>query len=129
MGTGKLPLPNARFHAPRTDPARVHRIQMKPIDRYIEIVSDRPVKMDAKEAKYTQAAEGSFLRCAACLHYFRRAIDGFAVCEIFRDEESDREGVLPDWRCQFWTCDGDVFPLLERDEEGEEPDEETIGNA
>jgi hypothetical protein len=86
---------------------------MVTLDEYREIVADRPEKFSAEEVGYEEAPEGSALRCAACLHYFRRAIDGFTTCEIFRSEETDTEGVKPDWRCRFYTVDGQVFPLLE----------------
>ena len=99
-------------------------MKIKPIDRYLEIISDRPVKMDAKEVDYTLAPEGSVLRCNNCVHFFRRSIDGFSVCEIFRSEESDREGVNPAGRCKFFTSDTQVFPLLP--EEESQPDEEEV---
>jgi hypothetical protein len=86
------------------------------LDKYLEIISDRPYKLNAEEVKYEKAPEGSVLRCASCLHYFRRAIDGFAVCEIFRNEETDTNGVKPDWRCVFWNIDADVYPLYDAEE-------------
>jgi hypothetical protein len=96
---------------------------------YIGTVGDRPEKLDAEQVEYGPAPEGSVMRCASCQHLFTRRIDGFNVCEIFRDDESDRIGVRPDWRCKFWTVDGMVFPLLEEPpstEHEEVPDEEDI---
>ena len=86
---------------------------MVTLEDYREILDDRPVKFTAEEVGYQPAPEGSAMRCASCLHFYRRAIDGFSVCEIFRDEQTDRDGVLPDWRCRFWTVDSEVHPLLE----------------
>ena len=86
------------------------------LKRYFEILDNRPYKFDADAVGYQAAPAGSVIRCAGCLHYFRRAIDGFAVCEIFRSEETDRDGVRPDYRCRFQTVDGDVFPLLPEEE-------------
>ncbi len=89
---------------------------------YQNILDDRPEKFDEEQVGYGPAPEGSAMRCAACLHYFRRAIDGFAVCEIFRSEKADAEGVLPDWRCVFYTINGTVHPLYPEDEEDDEPE-------
>ena len=80
---------------------------------YDDIVADRPVKLSAEEVEYGPAPEGSAMRCGACWHLYRRATDGFAVCEIFRSPEVDREGIDPAYRCKFHTVDGDVFPLME----------------
>jgi hypothetical protein len=86
---------------------------MADLAEYLEIIQDRPEKFDAEDVEYGPAPEGSAMRCASCQHLFTRRIDGFNVCEIFRDDESDSKGVFPDWRCRFWTVDGQVFPLLE----------------
>ena len=97
---------------------------MKTLSDYLELLNDRPAKWDEKEVNYLPAPEGSAIICAACRHYFRRAIDGFSVCEIMRSERTDREGVFPDWRCSFQTIDGMVFPLLESEEEEHAPAKE-----
>ena len=86
---------------------------MLTLAEYETIVADRPRKATAEEVEYRVAEAGSPYRCSGCHHYYRRATDGFAVCEIFRSEETDEMGVKPDWRCRFQTVDGDVFPLLE----------------
>ena len=102
---------------------------MKTLTEYLELLNDRPKKFSEAEVNYIPVPEGSAIRCSACLHYYRRAIDGFAVCEIMRSERTDREGVFPDWRCSFWTVDGIVFPMLDREEEetpAEEDKEEDI---
>ena len=80
-----------------------------------KIIEDRPWKFSAEDVGYTAAPEGSVMRCASCLRYFRRAIDGHATCEIFRSEEVDEHGVDPAYRCSFFTVDGDIFPLLEEE--------------
>lgn len=86
---------------------------MVSLEKYFDVLDDRPYKFTAKQVGYKEAPEGSQMRCASCLHFFRRAIDDFSVCEIFRDEETDADGVKPHWRCGFWTVDGQVHPLLE----------------
>jgi hypothetical protein len=86
---------------------------MKTLADYQELVADRPSKFAPADVWYQKAPEGSAIICAACIHFYHRAIDGFSVCEILRSPETDRTGVRPDWRCQFQTLDGDVFPLLE----------------
>jgi hypothetical protein len=86
------------------------------LDEYHELIADRVVKVTPEEVGYEAAPEGSALRCAGCLNYYRRSIDNFAVCQIMRSEETDVRGVHPDWRCQFFTVDDDVFPLYEEGE-------------
>jgi hypothetical protein len=101
---------------------------MVSLDEYLDLLDDRPRKFTAKEVGYQAAPEGSVLRCATCLHFFHRAIDNFSVCEIFRSEETDRNGVKPHWRCGFWTLDGSVHPLLEKEEE-EIEEQESLRDA
>ena len=98
---------------------------MKTLSDYLELIDDRPKKFSEAEVHYIPAPEGSAIRCAACLHYFRRAIDGFTTCEIMRSDRTDREGVFPDWRCAFQTVDGTVFPLLDAEEEPHEEEEDS----
>lgn len=100
---------------------------MVDLDTYLEVIADRPKKLNAQQVGYERAPNGSAFRCSGCLHYFRRAIDNFAVCEIFRDDETDRNGVQPDWRCRFWTVDLDVYPLQPEDEMP--PSEESLSEA
>ena len=109
---------------------------MVTLEKYFDVLDDRPYKFTAKQVGYMPAPEGSQMRCASCLHFFRRAIDDFAVCEIFRSDESDEKGVQPHWRCGFWTVDGDVHPLLEKqqdssdeEEDDEDEQEESLRNA
>jgi len=85
------------------------------VDRadYDALMLERPRKFTPDDVAYQPAPKGSELRCCACRSYFRRSIDGLTTCEVMRSDETDIEGVQPDWRCQFFTVDGDVFPLLE----------------
>ena len=83
------------------------------IEKYAALVADRPDKFTPEEVGYQASPAGSAIRCSTCIHYYHRAIDGLATCEIMRSDETDEEGVRPDWRCQFQTFDGDTHPLLE----------------
>jgi len=85
------------------------------LDDYHSLINNRPIKADAEEVDYEPAPEGSAMRCASCIHLYRRATDGFGVCEIFRDEQTDEEGIDPAYRCKFWSVDGEVMPLLEEE--------------
>lgn len=89
---------------------------MVSLEQYDQLVADRPIKYSPEEVGYQAAPEGSAIRCAGCFHFYQRATDHFGVCEIMRSEETDTEGVRPDWRCQFQTVDGEVHPLLEEDQ-------------
>jgi hypothetical protein len=92
---------------------------MVTLDKYFEIMLDRPKKLTEEDVGYGPAPEGSAMICASCINYYRRARDGYAVCQIFRSDKTDDEGVLPDWRCGFYTETGDSFPLLEAETEQE----------
>jgi hypothetical protein len=39
--------------------------------------------------------------CGNCAHFFKRVIDRFTTCEIFRP--SDDDSVDPSYVCNFWT--------------------------
>lgn len=78
-----------------------------------ELMLERPQKFTGAEVGYRPAPEGSAMRCGGCWHMYRRATDGFSVCEIFRDNEVDEHGIDPAYRCSFFTVDGDVYPLAE----------------
>ena len=83
---------------------------MKTMADYKELIEDRPAKMTEEESAY-QDAEGKE-SCGKCLHFFQRKIDGFGVCEVVRPD--DDGPVEPDYVCDFFTVDGDVFPLRPR---------------
>jgi hypothetical protein len=87
------------------------------VDRseYDRIIADRPVKFTPEQVGYQAAQQGDGARCVGCWHFYRRATDAHAVCEIMRSEEIDEKGVNPMWQCRFFTFDGDHFPLLEED--------------
>jgi hypothetical protein len=76
-----------------------------------ELMSDRPFKFSPEEVDYRKSPSGSAMICAACFHLYRRAIDNHTVCELIRSDEIDRDGIDPSYRCDFYTCDGDVTPL------------------
>lgn len=87
------------------------------LDAYKRLIANRPFKFSAEEVAYHEAkldaqGEGEEF-CANCLHFYTRKLDGYAVCEIFRDGEGDdEEPIKPDWVCAFHTTDGETFPLL-----------------
>lgn len=85
--------------------------EMVSLSEYHALVEDRPIKFSAEEVEYTKDAEGKNEICFKCIHYFRRTTDDFAVCEIFRSDETDEGGVKPDAACIFQTSDGEHFPL------------------
>jgi len=85
---------------------------------YERVVEDRPFKLDAEEVGYREA--GTDPACQSCVHFYKRVTDGFGVCEIFRDADTDEVGINPKWTCSFHTVDGEEFPLLE----GEDDDDE-----
>jgi len=84
---------------------------MTNLDDYTKLVHERPVKFNAREVAYKEAADIKH-RCGRCMHYYERSIDAFAVCEIFRDDETDENGINPRYACKFFTRDGVDFPLL-----------------
>lgn len=76
---------------------------------YKRLMEDRPLKWDTSDVNY-RPSEGKE-RCSRCLHFYLRNIDHFGVCEIFRSETTDQEGVQPGYTCDFFTRDGERFPL------------------
>lgn len=77
------------------------------------LMKDRPDKFTPEDVDYRPAPEGSAIRCSACFHMYLRVIDNHSVCELIRSDQIDEEGIKPDYRCDFYTCDGDVTPLYE----------------
>lgn len=82
------------------------------LDTYREIIADRPHKLTAEQVGYRKADVGE-PQCKGCKHFFERRLDKFGVCEIFRSEQTDEDGINPNWTCQFQTVDMEKFPLLE----------------
>lgn len=80
------------------------------VAEYNKLIEDRPDKFDAEDVGYREA-EGRE-RCGRCIHLFIRKLDNFGVCEIFRSDETDDDGIDPDHVCDFFTRDGSNFPLL-----------------
>ncbi len=90
------------------------------LEDYTKLVADRPVKFSDEEVDYRES-DGKE-KCGKCLHFYTRQLDGFGVCEIFRSDETDKEGVMPDMVCSFFTRDGEVFPLLKEGESHDHDD-------
>ena len=79
---------------------------------YDKLMADRPEKMDEAESGY-RVGEGNSNspHCSGCIHLYQRKLDHYAVCEIVRPVKGDEEIGL-DAVCDFWTKDGEKFPLL-----------------
>lgn len=81
-------------------------------DLYERMIADRPLKFSAKEVNYRDSVEESEeAYCHSCVHFFTRKIDGHNTCEIFRPK--DDESVDPNYVCDFFSPDGEEFPLLD----------------
>lgn len=78
--------------------------------QYERLLNDRPFKFTPQQVGYEEG-EGEY-HCVSCAHFFLRPIDRHTVCEIMRSPDIDREGVNPQWVCQYYTADGGSFPLL-----------------
>lgn len=76
---------------------------------YERLIGDRPEKFDAQEVNYREN-EGKE-HCSRCIHFYVRKLDRHAVCEIFRNDEVDKNGIDPYYVCDFFTPDGEKFPL------------------
>lgn len=77
---------------------------------YEAMIADRPEKFSAEDVSYRDA-EGKE-HCSNCIHFYQRRLDHFGVCEIMRSEETDADGVDPDYVCDYWNQGDDRFPLL-----------------
>lgn len=98
---------------------------MVTLDKYFEIMLDRPKKLTEEDVGYGPAPHGSAMICASCINFYRRVRDDHQVCQIMRSDRTDEAGVFPDWRCQFYTETGDTFPLFEGEvQETPVPDED-----
>ena len=49
-------------------------------------------------------------QCRNCVHFLVRKVDQFGICEVVR--LPDEEPIDEDYVCDFWTRDGEKFPLL-----------------
>lgn len=83
---------------------------MVSLDDYKKMIEDRPEKFDEDQVNYRESDVNS--ECSGCLHFFERRIDSFAVCEIMRPDKD--EDVKMNWVCDFFTKDGESFPLRPR---------------
>jgi hypothetical protein len=81
------------------------------LDAYKRLTANRPYKFSSDEVDYREANGED--KCANCMHLYKRVLDSYGVCEIFRDGEGDdEEPIKDDWVCSFHTVDGEEFPLL-----------------
>jgi hypothetical protein len=88
------------------------------LEQYLQLMTERPRKFSEEDVGYGPAPEGSAMVCASCANYFQRVRNARdTTCQIMRSERTDKDGVFPDWRCTFFTETGDVFPLLEEEEQ------------
>lgn len=90
------------------------------LEDYTKLLADRPAKFDEKEVNYRESTEKE--KCGRCFHLFSRRLDKFKVCEIFRNDEVDEDGINPNYVCDFFTRDGESFPLLQEVKHGNGPD-------
>ncbi len=79
---------------------------------YDALLEERPRKFDAEQVGYERSTNDEE-KCANCVHLYSRVVDKFHTCELFRNAETDRVGVMPNWKCSFFTRDGETFPLLD----------------
>lgn len=80
-------------------------------EQYLKLMEDRPEKWAPEDVDYRRAGKEE-PHCSKCIHMYKRVTDGFAVCELIRDDEIDRNGIDPVWTCDFYSPDGEEFPLL-----------------
>lgn len=80
--------------------------------QYDLLMEIRPYKFTKEQVDYKES-EDNDVRCGTCEHMYRRITDSFSVCEIYRDDETDKVGIDPDYVCQFQTADRIHFPLLD----------------
>ena len=80
-------------------------------ESYERLLKNRPFKFSGDEVNF-RAGEND-ARCDQCIHFFKRKLDGFTVCEIFRPEEESEEAVAPNYVCDFFTTDGEEYPFQE----------------
>jgi hypothetical protein len=93
------------------------------LEGYTKLLADRPAKFDDSEVDYRESQGKE--KCGRCIHLFSRKLDGFNVCEVFRNDEIDNDGIDPEYVCDFFTRDGEVFPLLKEGEQhGDNSDDE-----
>jgi hypothetical protein len=86
----------------------LHAKKPDPMEVYQQIIEDRPHKLSGEDVGYRKG-EDKFI-CGRCLHFFERGVDGFGVCELVRLK--DDEPIKDDKVCDYWTKNGEDFPLL-----------------
>lgn len=80
-------------------------------ETYERLIDNRPFKLAPEEADYGPAKGED--QCQYCIHFFVRKVDGFTVCEIVRPDEDNVEAIIPNYKCMFFTHDGEEYPFLE----------------
>jgi hypothetical protein len=83
---------------------------MADLKDYNELLNEKMEKFSPEQVDYRDAVGKE--RCGRCIHYFERKIDRYGICELVRLEDEDP--VSPDYTCDFWTPDGENFPLLKK---------------
>jgi hypothetical protein len=81
---------------------------MVSITEYQSLLEDRPEKFTPEDVEYRDS-DLMTQRCVRCVHFFQRSVDQFSTCEIMRPEKD--ESVDPDYVCNFFTKNGEQFPL------------------
>ena len=79
------------------------------MELYQRLLENRPFKFGAEDVGYQKGEEH---HCDGCIHFFTRKVDGFHVCEIFRPGEEEEESIIANYRCDWWTDDGENFPYI-----------------
>ena len=79
------------------------------LEEYRRLMSERPRKFSADEVNYRRS--GGEEKCCHCISFYERRADDLGTCEIFRSSETDRDGVRPYYVCDFYSTEGEDFPL------------------
>jgi hypothetical protein len=75
---------------------------------YEELMSDPIPKFSGEDVDYRKS--GGKEHCGTCIHFLERRVDDYGVCEIVRLEP---DGPIEEsYVCDYWTKDGERFPLL-----------------
>ena len=82
---------------------------MVSLKEYKKLIEERPRKFSAEEVDYRDGAEELPCVCSRCIHFFERARDKFAVCEVMRP--TGEESVDQFYTCDMYSPDGEKFPL------------------
>ena len=82
-------------------------------EEYEALVNDHPEKFYASQVNFERGADRADREdgrcCGNCFHFYRGMVHN--VCEIFRPADG-YDSVDPLDICDFWSSDGEIFPLL-----------------